>query len=235
MDQLAPDHFVTSIQHRTPAFAHAGPRGRFLVGRDLAALRAAKRSVHAINPIIQTLAVVTDISSAAAVTALFATIATTFDGSAATILINNADFLSGDSAAPMHAQDPHAGVSTSSQPRLGAAWLVYSFLSGYSLSKLAGLQLMNFVATAYPQVTAVALHPGLVDTDMFDEAFRSFDLDSPALVSGVTVWLAAGSERANVEDLGERKEEIVTGELLKMKLNGKLGKDQFSEESTWTR
>lgn len=234
-----------------------------LVGRDNKTLLTAEAAVKAINPSIQTLVFAADISSASAVTALFTTIQTTFNRQA-DILVNNAAANSG--AGTLHEVDPDewwlnfevnakgAFLLTSkfisslpdpfSTPATiinlvaGAAWLVVPHMSGYSLSKLAGLQLMNFVAATYPNVTAVALHPGLVETDMYDEAFRRFNLDSPALVGGTTVWLA-GQERAkflsgravvanwSVEDLVERREEIVSGELLKMGLKGEFGKEQF--------
>ena len=119
-----------------------------------------------------------------------------------------------------------------------SAWLVYPFMSGYSISKLAALQLMAHLAAAYPNVTAVGLHPGLVETDMLLDAFKRFDLDSPALIGGLAVWLAA-SEKArfltgrvvvsewSVDDLVERKGEIEEGGLLQMDLRGTFGREQF--------
>jgi NAD(P)-dependent dehydrogenase (short-subunit alcohol dehydrogenase family) len=110
-------------------------------------------------------------------------------------------------------------------------------MSGYNISKLATLQLTAHLAAAYPNVTAIALHPGLVDTDMVRDEFRRFDLDSPALVGGLAVWLS--SEKAkfltgrvmvshwDVDDLLERKDEIVGGRLLQIDLNGTFGKEQF--------
>jgi len=117
------------------------------------------------------------------------------------------------------------------------AWQVYPTMSGYSLSKLAALQLTAHVAAAYPHVTAVALHPGLVETDMLLDAFRRFSLDSPALIGGVAVWLAAKRPRflsgrtivANwdVDDLQKRAAEIEGGGLLKIDLQGEFGKGLF--------
>jgi NAD(P)-dependent dehydrogenase (short-subunit alcohol dehydrogenase family) len=117
------------------------------------------------------------------------------------------------------------------------AWGVFPQISGYAISKLAALQLVANVATAYPNITAIALHPGLVKTDMFHPSFNRFNLDSPALVGGVTVWLAGEKAKFltgrtitsnwSVEDLVERKAEIEAGDLLKIGLQGKFGKDQF--------
>lgn len=110
-------------------------------------------------------------------------------------------------------------------------------MSGYSISKLATVQLTAHLAAAYPNVTAVALHPGLVETDMMHDAFRRFNLDSPALVGGLAVWLS--SEKAkfltgrviasnwSVDDLVERKDEIASGKLLQIDLTGTFGKGQF--------
>jgi NAD(P)-dependent dehydrogenase (short-subunit alcohol dehydrogenase family) len=110
-------------------------------------------------------------------------------------------------------------------------------MAGYSISKLASLQLMAHIAAAYPNITTVSLHPGLVDTDMIRDEFKVFNLDSPALVGGVGVWLS--SEKAkfltgrvvasnwSVDDLVERKEEIVSGNLLQIDLTGTFGKSQF--------
>lgn len=110
-------------------------------------------------------------------------------------------------------------------------------MSGYGISKLASQHLMTHIAAAYPNVTTVAVHPGLVETDMFHEAFRKFNLDSPALVGGLTVWLSTEkakflSGRAvvsnwSVDDLVERKDEIQAGKLLQIDLTGTFGKSQF--------
>jgi NAD(P)-dependent dehydrogenase (short-subunit alcohol dehydrogenase family) len=118
-----------------------------------------------------------------------------------------------------------------------AAWKVFPFMAGYSISKLAAMQLVSHLAVAYPNLTAVGLHPGLVETDMMEEVFKRFDLDSPALIGGVTVWLSSDKAKfltgrtiaANwsVDDLVARKEEIERDNLLRVDLTGKFGKEQF--------
>lgn len=110
------------------------------------------------------------------------------------------------------------------------------------MSKLAVLDLMTYVAAEQPNVLAVALHPGVVDTDMTIESFKAVALDTPALVGGVGTWLAAweGVDRSflsgramtvnwDVQDLVAKKEEILKDDLLKMTLNAKLGHEQFAK------
>jgi NAD(P)-dependent dehydrogenase (short-subunit alcohol dehydrogenase family) len=125
----------------------------------------------------------------------------------------------------------------------GAAYEIFPALSAYGISKLAVFSLMTYVATENPNVVAVALHPGIVNTDMTIESFKRFALDTPALVGGVGVWLA-GWEGVNreflsgryvsanwdVEDLSGRKEEIVEKGLLKMDLKAELGSVQFEKK-----
>jgi NAD(P)-dependent dehydrogenase (short-subunit alcohol dehydrogenase family) len=244
-----------------PAFAKAGPRGIVLVATNAEKLAVVEAELKAINPNVQVLSVATNIADAESVKQLFAKVKATFGH--ADILINNAAIHSGVGP-DIHEQDPdkwwqnfevntkgafllaqsfiNALPSPSTPATLvnlisAAAWLVLPFMSGYGISKLAALQLVTNIAAAYPNVTAVALHPGLVDTDMLDEKFRRFDLDSPALIGGVTVWLSSDKAKfltgraiaANwsVDDLVARKEEIEEGNLLRMDLRGKFGKEQF--------
>jgi NAD(P)-dependent dehydrogenase (short-subunit alcohol dehydrogenase family) len=112
-------------------------------------------------------------------------------------------------------------------------------LSAYGISKLAVLQLMTYVAVENPNVVAVALHPGIVATDMLLEMFKPFAHDTPALVGGAAVWLASFMESRDflsgryvaanwdVEDLVKRKEEILEKQLLKIDINATLGVAQF--------
>jgi len=118
-----------------------------------------------------------------------------------------------------------------------AAFMVFPGMSCYSLSKLASTQLQTFIAAENPNVTAISLHPGLVLTDMTMDAFRPYAKDTPELVGGVGVWLA--TEKAaflngryiesnwSVDDLVARKEEIVGGKKLSLKLEAELGSEQF--------
>ena len=83
----------------------------------------------------------------------------------------------------------------------------------------------------------MALAPGVVMTDMTTEAFKPFAQDTPELVGGVAVWLATEEAKfmsgrfisANwmVDELVQRKEEIVKEGKLLFGLVGRLGADQF--------
>ncbi|KAJ6440148.1 tripeptidyl peptidase SED3 [Purpureocillium lavendulum] len=122
----------------------------------------------------------------------------------------------------------------------GAIWLRYPMVDGYSVSKLAAQQWSVLLDAAYGgSVTVVGIHPGLVATEMQTEYFSQFDQDSPLLVGGVAVWAAADAARCrflsgrivsanwDVDELRDRAEEIEEGDLLKMVLNGELGREQF--------
>ena len=121
-----------------------------------------------------------------------------------------------------------------------AAYEVYPNFSGYGLSKLVVTQLMDYVRTENPDVVAVAVHPGIVRTDMLKKGFEPFAHDTPELVGGLATWLAAwqGEDRKflsgrylsanwDVDDLMKRKDEIVKQELLKMNLMGRFGERYF--------
>lgn len=106
-------------------------------------------------------------------------------------------------------------------------------LSSYSLSKLCQIQLQSFVRTENPRIRAVSLHPGIIMTGLTPPAFHRFAKDTFDLVGGVVVWLAsepAGfmngryiSVNWSVDELLERKEEIVSNGLLEVGLRGKFG------------
>jgi NAD(P)-dependent dehydrogenase (short-subunit alcohol dehydrogenase family) len=123
----------------------------------------------------------------------------------------------------------------------GVAYEVMPALSAYGISKLAVFNLMTYVALEHPNVVAVALHPGIVVTEMTVESFRPFAHDTFELVGGTAVWLSSFEESRNwlsgryvsanwnVDDLVSRKDEIVGKELLKMNIMGTLGVEQFKK------
>lgn len=121
----------------------------------------------------------------------------------------------------------------------GMAYGIYHGHSAYSLGKLINLQMATLVGAESPNVTSVSLHPGIVNTEMVSGPFQRFALDSPELVGGVGVWLATEKARFmngrfmnvnwNVEDLYERREEILKGKLLQIDLQGTFGADQFDK------
>jgi NAD(P)-dependent dehydrogenase (short-subunit alcohol dehydrogenase family) len=117
------------------------------------------------------------------------------------------------------------------------AWSVIPSQSGYCISKLLGIQLIPFVAEEYPNITAIALHPGMIDTDMLDPGFKHFDLETPELVGGLGVWLSHQHARFlsgrflasqwSVDELLARKKEIMGGRQLKVTVVGPFGRKQF--------
>lgn len=88
-----------------------------------------------------------------------------------------------------------------------------------------------------PNVVTIALHPGMVETDISPSFMLKFHEDTPELPGGTAVWLATNgakflsgryvSANWSVDELVERKEEIVKGDLLKVALTGKVGPDQW--------
>ncbi|KAL2807901.1 oxidoreductase [Aspergillus granulosus] len=107
-------------------------------------------------------------------------------------------------------------------------------LSSYSVSKLCQIQLQSFVRAENPNVRAISLHPGIVMTRMTPPAFHRFARDTFELVGGVAVWLASKqaafmngryiSVNWSVDELLERKEEIISNGLLEVGLQGKFGR-----------
>ncbi|KAH7370582.1 putative oxidoreductase ucpA, partial [Rhexocercosporidium sp. MPI-PUGE-AT-0058] len=246
------------------SFAKASPKAIVLVARTLAPLEEVRDEIHAINKDIEVLAVPTDLLSAESVTSLWAKVKERFGH--ADVLINNAGSLNGGTVADTEVdkwwndfvinarfQETNVrGVFLLTQgflhllgkERKGsivtlsttAAVMVFPGMSSYSLSKLASMQLQAFIAAENPNVTAVALHPGIVMTDMTLDYFMPYAKDTPELVGGVGVWLA--TEKAaflngryiesnwSVDDLTARKEEIISGKL-SVRLEGDFGHEQF--------
>ena len=101
------------------------------------------------------------------------------------------------------------------------------------------MQLTGYVAAEQQNVTAVSLHPGIVPTHMNVESFRKFALDSPHLAGATAVWLCSEQARWltgrfvntnwDMEDLLDRKDEVLKEDLLKIDLKGRFGKNQFDE------
>jgi NAD(P)-dependent dehydrogenase (short-subunit alcohol dehydrogenase family) len=108
-------------------------------------------------------------------------------------------------------------------------------ISAYSLGKLADLQLTRYISAENSNITAISYHPGIFLTDMHQDAqgFREFAKDTPELAGGVAVWLSTKAAAFldgrfmavnwAVDELIARKEEIVSGDLLKIKLGGEFG------------
>ncbi|KAH9205635.1 hypothetical protein DL95DRAFT_397469 [Leptodontidium sp. 2 PMI_412] len=241
------------------SFAKAAPKAIVLVARTAESLAATAKEIHEINDKIEVLTVPTDLLSTESTSALWAKVKVKFGH--ADVLVNNAGTLAG--AGPI--SDVEAGSWWSdfevngrgtflvSQGFLqllgkekkgtvinlttGAAVSIFTGISSYSISKLIPIQLAAYIAAENPNVTAVALHPGTVKTDMTLDSFVRFSLDTPELVGGIGVWIATEkaafltgkyvSSNWDVEALVERKEEI-TGGKLSVALVGEFGQEQFA-------
>lgn len=117
-----------------------------------------------------------------------------------------------------------------------AAYLVNPGMSSYSIAKLALLQLSTFISAENPNIKAIAVHPGIIMTDMTLDIFKKFAKDTPELVGGLAVWLATDKSdflrgkymesNWSVDDLVERKEEILGGKL-SIAVKGDFGSQQF--------
>jgi NAD(P)-dependent dehydrogenase (short-subunit alcohol dehydrogenase family) len=108
-------------------------------------------------------------------------------------------------------------------------------MSSYSPAKFAVCKFTAYLTQENPEITAVSLDPGLVATDMGRSVpyLAQFLHDTPELSGGFAVWLATGDKKFltgryvaanwNVEELENRKEEIMDGNLLTFGMKGKFG------------
>ncbi|KAF2269413.1 NAD(P)-binding protein [Lojkania enalia] len=248
-----------------PAFARAGAKAIVLVARSADKLRDVTEKISKEYPAVETLSVPTNIADPTSVASLFEKVKAIYGH--ADVLVNNAAIFK--AVAPVKDVDQQTwwaeqtlnlrGTFMMTQNFLkllptpetpakivtltsGVAYEVFPTLSAYGISKLAVFELMTYLALENPNVVAVALHPGIVMTDMTLDTFKPVALDTPELVGGVGAWLAAweGEDRSflsgrfvsanwDVDDLVKRKDEILNGNLLKMNIDAKLGAAQFSK------
>lgn len=237
-------------------------KGLVLLATNTEGLRNVEQEVKKINLTVQTLTITADVSDGSAVTSAFAKVKETFGH--ADILINNAGINADGEGVRIADADPEKwwrqfeinGKGTFLMTRsfinqlpspetpatilnltTGAAWKGSPFLAGYGMSKLVVQQQVPAIAAVYPNITAVALHPGLQETDMLPQAMRRFDRDSPELAGGIAVWLSHPHARFlsgrvvasewDVDDLVARKEEIQASADLTIDLMGKFGAQHF--------
>jgi NAD(P)-dependent dehydrogenase (short-subunit alcohol dehydrogenase family) len=238
-------------------------KGLALLATNVESLKDVEQQVKKINPDIQTLVIPTDISDGLAVASAFEQIKATFGH--ADILINNAGVNTDGEGVGIGDADPDAwwrqfeinGKGTFLVTRsfinqlptpewrgtiinltTGAAWKGNPMMPGYSISKLVAQQQIPAIAAVHPNITAVALHPGLLDTDMLPQGMRRFDRETPELVGGVAVWLShphahflSGRVIASQWDVGDllaREAEIRASNDLHIDLVGKFGPGQFA-------
>ncbi|KAL5380600.1 hypothetical protein DPSP01_007664 [Paraphaeosphaeria sporulosa] len=244
------------------AFAATGPKALVLVARNAKKLEEVAASVNEKFPNVETLIVSTDVADPESVAALFEKVKSKYGH--ADVLVNNAAVFNslssvkdedhkvwwGDMTVNIYGTFlvtqgflkllPESAPAKIITLTTGAAYQVFPNLSSYGLSKLVVFELMDYVRAENPNVTAVAVHPGIVPTDMLKDAFAPFAHDTPQLVGGLATWIAGweGADRAflsgrylsanwDVEELVKRKEEIVEQNLLKMDLTGKFGEEHF--------
>lgn len=139
-----------------------------------------------------------------------------------------------------------AGISPSPPPNT----------SSYGMSKMAMNRFTHCLAVENPQVTAIAYHPGIIETSMTDEhpGFRHFSEDTrkyttlwskaldpnsvvAELAAGVAVYLTTPeakflngryiSANWSVDELEKKKDEIVEKDLLRLRLQGEFGSHLF--------
>ncbi|KAL5423481.1 hypothetical protein PMIN04_003872 [Paraphaeosphaeria minitans] len=221
------------------AFAATGPKALVLVARNVKKLEEVAASVNEKFPNVETLIVSTDVADPESVAALFEKVKSKYGH--ADVLVNNAAVF--NSLSSVKDEDHKIWWGDMIVNIYGTFLTTQGFLKllpDYGLSKLVVFELMDYFRAENPNVTAVAVHPGIVPTDMLKDAFAPFAHDTPQLVGGLGTWIAGweGADRAflsgrylsaiwDVEELVERKEEIVEQNLLKMNLTGRFGEEHF--------
>ncbi|KAK2049810.1 short chain dehydrogenase [Colletotrichum somersetense] len=106
-------------------------------------------------------------------------------------------------------------------------------LSAYMASKLAQTKIIEFLAAENPNLFAVTLHPGMVETDLFKKSgakAEALPMDKVQLPAHFTVWLTSPEAAflngrtvwANwdVEELKKSAAAIQSGQLLTSGING---------------
>ena len=173
--------------HIAHAFATAGSTSIALIGRTLSTLQSTAASLKSTFPSIKVLTLVADIVDKSAIDAAFAE--TRGKLGLVDILVSNAAYF--PDAALIRYTDIDEwwkGMETNVKANLtlvqaflknmaekptilnvstaGAHIPAIPSLSGYAVSKLAALKFFEYVASEYPQVRVMNVHPGAMDTAM---------------------------------------------------------------------
>src|SRR3569833_666714 len=260
------------FQGIVPSFAKAGAKGLILLARGHAGLDEAAAKARALNASVRVETVAMDISSEEAVAALFEKGGRDF-GHADVLINNAVASEGGGAGAlhevpvaawgtdmevnfrgplllmrAFIAQLPGTGLKGPPSATIAtltsfSAFGIFPFMAPYSISKHTTQKQTTNKTTTYPGITSAIIHPGLVDTQQLLPAFARFDLDNPALVGGLLVWMAADPARANflggrmvsanwaVEGLLARIGAVLGSKALTLDLVGPFGKDQFETKS----
>ena len=253
---LLSNHTNAPLKGLAAAFAQAGAKAIIITARKVETLKETEALIKKINPSVEVLPVALEVVSESSVNAAYATIAKTYP--VIDTLVHNAgvynssgqSLRAGDVAkwwddietngkgsflvgrgfyaqVPADKKDAHVIYMSS-----GAANWAFPEQSGYGISKLVQVRLAASGAAENPNVRVVAMHPGVVATDMATEPFMAYALDQPLLPGSFAVWLTSPAAAflsgrfvwANwdVEEILARKDEIVQQNLLTMQLTGTL-------------
>ena len=242
------------------ALAQASASALIITARNTSSLSETESAIKDANPETKVLKVALDVTSESSVLDAFKTIASKYPQ--VDTLVNNAgsytshnqplasadlslwwnDFETNVRGTMLVTRSFLSQLSASQKQTPGAASII-SISSGaglatlpggsaYSISKLADLRLINFLTAENPNIHAVAVHPGVVPTDMANnnDFFAPYAKDTKELAGAAVNW--ALSEEAgflqgryvsvswDVEELVKRKEEIVREGLLMLGLSG---------------
>ncbi|KAK7941607.1 uncharacterized protein PG986_013994 [Apiospora aurea] len=238
----------------SPAVAKAGVKALVLVARSIEGLKETELQIRKINAHVDAVSFSVDISDVHAVGNFFQQVKTKFDH--ADILVNNTAVntnhgpLIGDQDPDLWWRDFEINVKgqflmtrqfISQVPDGARATIVNITTAAATLSKLAALQMTPFVAESYPNIAAVAVHPGMLNTDIVPEEAREIhkycNSETPGLVGGFVVWLSHPhahfltrrfvSAQWDVDELCGRKDEITnTWRKLQLDMCGQFGMEQ---------
>lgn len=232
-------------------WARASAAGIVLTGRRVDRLDKVASEIRAINSETTVLTVKSDMSNDADVKNLFQKTQETFGRAPDVLLLNHgvleenapigetpADAwwsylsinLKGIYSAIYHyvnsQADPSNPTGTIITVNSGLAGLIDTGISAYSIGKLAGQRLNEYVDATYPNLRIFTTMPGVVATDMPSEKFAPFCLDHADLTGMLALYLSQPradylrgsmiSVNWDVEEMEEHKEEIKEKGLLKL-------------------
>lgn len=240
-------------QAAASVWARAGAFGIVLTGRKAIELAKIEKKikVEATEPTAQVLSVIVDVKKELDVRNLYDQIAKKF-GRTADVLLNNAG--SAGAAFPI-GQLPYDDfenvfashflgstlmskyfISSQAKPEdpvgtivyitSGIAAMILPGLAAYSIAKLAGQRMMEYLDAEYSNLRTFTLSPGIIMTQMTDDSFKPFAKDHVELPGLFSVYLSqpraeflrGGLVGINwdIEELEAHQEEIKEKRLLKL-------------------